>query len=66
MKEGNLKLKFRNYITIVVGLLFIASSLVPVGVYHHEGVEGIYGVIWNFMIPTGWFYIARARRYRRL
>jgi len=57
MKKIYLKLKFRNYIGIVIGFLFIASSLVPVGGYHHEGEEGIYGVLWNFMIPTGWFYM---------
>ena len=57
MKKGYLKLKFRNYIGIVVGLLFIASSLVPVGVYHHEGAANITGVLWNFMIPTGWLHI---------
>jgi len=27
------------------------------GVYHHEGAVGITGVLWNFMIPTGWFYM---------
>jgi len=47
----------RARIGIVVGLLFIASSLVPVGVYHHEGEANITGVLWNFMIPTGWFYM---------
>ena len=52
-----LKIKFKNYIGVAVGLLFIASSLVPVGVYHHEGEANITGVLWNFMIPTGWLYM---------
>lgn len=30
MKKGYLKLKFRNYIGIIVGLLFLVSALIPV------------------------------------
>jgi hypothetical protein len=53
-----LKLKFRNYIGIAVGLLFIASSLVPVGVYHLRSSDvPVGGILWNFMVPTGWFYL---------
>lgn len=50
-----LKFKFKNYIGIAVGLLFIASALVPVGGYHLEGAVGITGVLWGFMVPTGWY-----------
>jgi len=41
MKKGYLKLKFMNYIGIVVGLLVIASALFPLGGYHLEGAVGI-------------------------
>ncbi len=53
MKKGYLKLKFRNYIGIIVGLLFLASALVPVGGYHLEGVVGITrGVTGNFNVKS--------------
>ena len=40
-----------------MGLLFIASALVPLGPYHFRGEPNITGVLWNFMIPTGWLAI---------
>ena len=53
-----LAFKFRNYIGIVVGFLFIASALVPVGGYHLRSSDvHVTGVLWNFMIPTGWLYM---------
>ena len=50
-----LKLTFKNYIGVAVGLLFIALALVPLGGYHLEGAVGITGALWNFMVPAGWF-----------
>lgn len=38
-------------------MLFIASALFPLGGYHLEGAMGITGTLWNFMVPTGWFYM---------
>ena len=52
-----LALKFRNYLGVVVGLLFIASALVPLGGYHLEGAVDITGALWHFMVPTGWYCI---------
>ena len=53
-----LNVKFRNYLGVAVGLLFIASALVPLGGYHLESSDvPVTGVLWNFMVPTGWFYI---------
>ena len=58
MKKGYLKLKFRNYIGVAVGLLFIASALVPIGGYHLRSSDvPVRGILWNFMVPTGWFYL---------
>ena len=42
----------------LVGLLFVASALVPIGVYHFEGELNIAGMLWNIMLPTGWFDIS--------
>jgi hypothetical protein len=56
IKNSYLNFKFWNYIGVAVGFLFIASALVPVGAYHHEGAANITGVLWNFMIPTGWLH----------
>ncbi len=47
-------MKFQNFIAIIVGLLLIASAFVPLGPYHFEGKADITGVLWNFMLPTGW------------
>jgi len=53
-----LALKFRNYLGIAVGLLFIASALVPIGGYHLRSSDvPVRGILWNFMVPTGWFYL---------
>ena len=53
-----LKLKFKNYIGIAVGLLFIASALVPVGGYHLRSSNvPVWGILWGFMVPTGWYCI---------
>ena len=53
-----LKLKFKNYIGIAVGLLFIASALVPVGGYHLRSSNvPVLGILWGFMVPTGWYCI---------
>ena len=53
-----LALKFRKYLGIAVGLLFIASALVPLGGYHLEISDvHVTGVLWNFMLPTGLLYI---------
>ena len=53
-----LKIKFRNHLGIAVGLLFIASALVPLGGYHLENSDvPVTGVLWNFMVPTGWIHI---------
>jgi len=56
--QRSLKLKFRNYIGVAVGFLFIASALVPLGGYHLENSDvPVTGVLWNFMVPTGWIHI---------
>ena len=53
-----LKIKFRNHLGIAVGLLFIASALVPLGGYHLENSDvPVTGVLWHFMVPTGWIHI---------
>jgi MFS family permease len=58
IKKSYLNLKFWNYIGIAVGFLFIASALVPVGVYHLRSSDApVGGTLWNFMLPTGWFYL---------
>lgn len=54
---GSLDLKLQNYIAIIVGLLFIVSAFVPLGPYHFLGEANITGVLWNFMVPTGWLAI---------
>ena len=52
-----LALKFRNYLEVAVGLLFLAYALVPIGGYQ-ERTMGIHGTLWHFMVPTGWYCIA--------
>ena len=53
-----LAFKFKNYIGIAVGLLFIASALVPVGGYHLRSSNvPVLGILWGFMVPTGWYCI---------
>jgi hypothetical protein len=47
--------KLKSLIGVIVGLLFIASAFVPLGNYHFEGEANIVGILWNFMLPTGWF-----------
>jgi hypothetical protein len=47
----------RNLLGTIVGLLFILSAFVPMASYHFEGGANIVGVLWNFMLPTGWFAI---------
>jgi hypothetical protein len=37
-----------------MGLLLIVSAFVPLGPYHFVGEADITGVLWNFMLPTGW------------
>jgi hypothetical protein len=49
--------KLRNLIGVIAGLLFVASAFVPLSAYHFEGEANIVGVLWNFMLPTGWFSI---------
>ena len=50
-------MNLRNLIGTIVGLLFILSAFVPIASYHFEGEANIVGVLWNFMLPTGWFAI---------
>jgi hypothetical protein len=40
------------------GIAFVLSAFVPLGSYHFEGQANIIGILWNFMLPTGWFTIA--------
>ena len=47
-------MKLQNFLTIIMGLFFIASAIVPIGVYHFVGEANITGVLWNLMLPTGW------------
>ncbi len=47
-------MKLQNFLGIIVGLLLIASAFVPLGPYHFEGEANITGVLWNFVLPTGW------------
>ena len=47
-------MEFQNFVGIIVGLLLIASAFVPLGPYHFVGEADITGVLWNFMLPTGW------------
>jgi len=53
-----LALKFRNYLGVAVGFLFLAYALVPIGGYQLRGTMGIHGTLWHFMVPTGWYCIA--------
>ena len=49
-----LGVKFQNVVGIIIGMLLIASAFVPLGPYHFVGEADINGVLWNFMLPTGW------------
>jgi hypothetical protein len=49
---------FRNLLGALVDLLFVLSAFVPLASYHFEGKALISGILWNFMLPTGWFAIA--------
>ncbi|MBE3116316.1 hypothetical protein IMZ68_03850 [Candidatus Bathyarchaeota archaeon] len=51
-------MNLRNLLAAIVGVLFILSAFVPLASYHFEGEASIIGVLWNFMLPTGWFTIA--------
>ena len=42
----------------MVGSLFLAYALVPLGGYHLEGAMGVTGTLWHIMVPTGWYCIA--------
>ena len=54
----SLAVKFRKKLGIAIGLLFIASALVPLGGYRLESSDvHVTGVLWNFMMPTGLLYI---------
>ena len=48
----------KTVVGIIVGLLFLAYALVPLGSYHLEGATGVTGTLWHFMVPTGWYCIA--------
>jgi len=50
-------MKLKNLLGLIVGGLFIVSAFVPLGGYHFEGEANIIGVLWNFMLPSGWFGI---------
>ena len=52
--SGALGVKIQNFLSIVIGLFFIASEFVPLGAYHYIGEANITGVLWNFMLPSGW------------
>jgi hypothetical protein len=52
-----LQVNFRNLLGTLVGLLFVLSAFVPLASYHFEGKALISGILWNFMLPTGWFAI---------
>jgi hypothetical protein len=41
-------------LVIILGVLFVGSAFVPLGSYHFVGEANIIGVLWNFMLPTGW------------
>ena len=47
--------KFRNKLGVVVGLLFLAYALVPLGGYQLVGADGVARILWHFMVPTGWY-----------
>jgi uncharacterized membrane protein YozB (DUF420 family) len=49
--------KAENLSGLIVGVLFVVSAFVPLGSYHFEGEAKIIGILWNFMLPTGWFGI---------
>lgn len=54
--SGN-KMNLRNLLVIIMGLLFVLSAFIPLASYHFEGEANIIGLLWNFMLPTGWFSI---------
>jgi hypothetical protein len=46
-------LRFQNLV-IILGVTFVVSTFVPLGPYHFVGEPNVVGVLWNFMLPTGW------------
>jgi hypothetical protein len=56
-KRVALEVNLRNLIGTILGLLFTLSAFVPMASYHFEGEANIVGVLWNLMLPTGWFAI---------
>lgn len=52
-----LDLKLRTVVIPLFGLLLIASAFVPIGAYHGLGDIDVSGILWNFILPTGWFGI---------
>ena len=48
-------MKAKELIVSFLGLLFIASAILPLGAYHFAGAADVVGILWNFMLPTGWF-----------
>lgn len=38
-----------------MGMVFVASAFSPVAAYHFLGEADVTGVVWNFMLPVGWF-----------
>jgi len=50
------KVNPQNLIGKIVGLLFIMSAFAPIAGYHLENTNvPVWGTLWNFMLPTGWF-----------
>jgi hypothetical protein len=45
----------KELIVPFLGLLFTISAILPLGAYHFIGAADVVGILWNFMIPTGWF-----------
>ena len=52
-----MEVSLRNFLGALVGLLFVLSAFVPLASYHFEGKALISGILWNFMLPTGWFAV---------
>ena len=50
--------KLQSLVARSVGSLFVASAFVPLASYHFVGEANIVGLLWNFMLPTGWFSLA--------
>ncbi len=51
-------MSLRNLLVAIVGLLFVLSAFAPLGSYHFMGKALVSGILWNFMLPTGWVAIA--------